>query len=261
MNAMTLITRDRLPNGKAGQCCASTEVQTEMAISAAADFLRQLDSEIHAHPFLTDPFMKRMSTPGAISREQARRFAVLYYPHIFRTRLYQANTLGISPDESIQFVLAEILYDEYGNGDKSRSHPAIYRKFMRALEVPQSEYSIEPRFPELVQYIDAMMHLTQSGDWLAAAAAVGIASEWPIPKYYGDLLIGLRSVPGIAEDDLELFTSHIGIDEHHSAMMHEALAPYAESANEQLRIRAGVAANLDARRVMLQGLNRLVFAS
>ena len=231
-----------------------------MAIPAAADFMRQLDSEIHAHPFLTDPFMQRMSTVGAISRDQARRFAVLYYPHIFRTRLYQANTLGISPDENIQFVLAEILYDEYGNGDKSRTHPAVYRKFMRALDVPDADYNIEPRFPELVQYIDTMMELTQRGDWLAAAAAVGIASEWPIPKYYGDLLTGLRSVPGIVEDDLELFTSHIGIDEHHSQMMHEALAPYAQTAEGQRRLRAGVAANLDARRVMMQGLHRLVFA-
>src|SRR5438105_2899925 len=83
------------------------------------EFLRDLDREIHAHPFLTDPLMRRMSKPGGITRDQARRFAVLYYPHIFRTRLYQANALGISPDENVQYVLAEIIHDEYGNGDAS----------------------------------------------------------------------------------------------------------------------------------------------
>ena len=230
-----------------------------MVTDAAAEFMRQLNIEIHAHPFLTDPFLKRMSTPGAISREQARRFAVLYYPHIFRTRLYQANALGIAADENVQYVLAEILHDEYGNGDKARTHPAVYRKFMRALKVDAADYSIAPRFTELSLYIDAMMRLTQGSDWLAAAAAVGIASEWPIPQYYGDLLKGLRSIPGIVEDDLELFTSHIGIDEHHSKMMYDALAPYAGSPEGQARIRAGVKTNLDARRVMMQGLGRLVF--
>jgi pyrroloquinoline-quinone synthase len=227
--------------------------------AAATDFMSELDAEIHAHPVLSDRFVQRISTPGGVTREQARRFALLYYPHIFRTRLYQANALGISPDERVQAVVADILYDEYGNGDISRTHPAVYRKFLKATGVPESEWSIEPRFPELVMYIESMMRLTQTGDWLAAAAAVGIASEWPIPRLYGDFLKGLRTIPGVKEDDLELFISHIGIDEHHSKLMREALRPYAEAKDGQARIRAGVKANLDARRIMMQGLHREVF--
>lgn len=230
-----------------------------MTTSTATDFMAELAQEIDAHPVLTDPFVKRLSAAGKVTRDEARRFAVLYYPHIFRTRLYQANALGIAPDEKLQYVLAEILHDEYGNGDISRTHPAVYRKFLKATNVPESEWSIEPKFPELVLYIDTMMRLTQSSDWLAAAAAVGIASEWPIPRLYGDFLKGLRTVPGIVEDDLELFVSHIGIDEHHSQMMRDVLAPYAETADGRARIRAGVKTNLDARRVMMQGLFREVF--
>jgi len=225
----------------------------------AMAFMAELEKEILAHPFLSDPFVKRVSTPGAISRAEARTFAVLYYPHIFRTRLYQANALGISPDERVQFVLADILYDEYGNGDFSRTHPGVYRKFLHALDVPENEYANAPIFPELAMYIDSMMRLTQTGDWLEAAAAVGVASEWPIPSLYGSFLKGLRTVPGIKEADLELFTSHIGIDEHHSAIMREALTPYAASEDGQARIRRGVKVNLDARRVMMAGLYREVF--
>jgi pyrroloquinoline-quinone synthase len=222
-------------------------------------FMHDLNVEIHAHPFLTDPFVKRISTPGGVSRTQARRFAINYYSHIFRTRLYQANALGISPDEDIQFVLAQIIADEYGNGDRTRTHPGVYRKFLKAMDVPEREWTLEPRFPELVLYVETMIRLTQTGDWLAAAAAVGIASEWPIPKLYADFLVGLRTVPGLKEDDLELFVSHIGIDEHHSEMMRNALLPYAELEDGQERIRAGVKANLDARRIMMQGLYREVF--
>jgi pyrroloquinoline-quinone synthase len=225
----------------------------------AESFMETLNKEIHAHPFLSDPFVRRLSTPGGVSTEQARRFALLYYPHIFRTRLYQANALGICLDENIQWVLADILHDEYGEGDKTRTHPAVYRKFLHALHVPADVIANPPVFPELAMYIDTMMRLTQGGDWLAAAAAVGVASEWPIPELYGAFLKGLRTVPGLNEDNLELFSSHIGIDEHHSAMMRGALLPYAGSADGQARIRDGVRINLDARRVMMAGLHREVF--
>jgi len=231
-----------------------------MADNAQATiFMNTLNDEIHAHPFLNDPFVLRVSTPRAVSRVEARRFALLYYPHIFRTRLYQACALGISPDERVQFVLADILHDEYGNGDFSRTHPGVYRKFLTALDVKESEYANAPIFPELSLYIDAMMRLCQSGDWLEAAAAVGIASEWPIPSLYSAFLKGLRTVPGIQEVDLELFSSHIGIDAHHSELMREALMPYANTPDGQARIRRGVKTNLDARRIMMAGLYREVF--
>src|SRR5258706_775776 len=100
-----------------------------------AKFLTDLNEEILRHPFLTGLFVRRISTPGGVSRAQAGKFALLYYPHIFRTRLYQANALGISPDENIQFCLADILYDEYGNGDKSKTHPGVYRRLLTALEI------------------------------------------------------------------------------------------------------------------------------
>jgi pyrroloquinoline-quinone synthase len=220
-----------------------------------------LNVEIHAHPFFSDPFVQRISTPGGVSRAQGRRFALLYYPHIFRTRLYQASTLGICPDETVQYVLADIVYDEYGEGDIAKTHPAVYRRFLHALDVPAAEYANAPIFPELQMYIDSMMRLSQGGPWLAAAAAVGIASEWPIPELYGRFLKGLRTIPGVQEKDLELFSSHIGIDEHHSKMMRDALMPYAATAEGQQQIRAGVKANLDARRVMMSGLCREVFGS
>ena len=104
-----------------------------------------------------------------------------------------------------------------------------------------------------------MTRLTQSGDWLAAAAAVGIASEWPIPYLYTEFLKGLRTVPGITEADLELFSSHVDLDEAHSAMMREALSHHAGTEAGQARIREGVRLNLDARLVFHRGLQRVVF--
>jgi len=223
-------------------------------------FMTELEREVLAHPVLHDPCVTRIAGLDVFPLEQAKRFGLAYYPHILRTRLYQANALGLAEDEGVQFALSGILHDEYGNGDPARTHMAVYRKFLRAVGASEAEIAAGGVvIEELRLYIDAMMAYTRSGDWLAAAAAVGIAMEWPIPYLYGEFLKGLRRIPGITEDDLELFVSHVGLDIEHSAQMKEALLPFAATAAGQARIRAGVMYNMDARRVFMRGLRREVF--
>lgn len=220
--------------------------------------MQRLEAEILEHPCLHNPFLQKLAA-APMSREAGQRFALAYYPHIMRTRLYQANALGIAADERVQYVLAMILYDEYGNGNLDATHPEVYRRFMRATGLSEDDIQRAPIIPELELYISHMMRVSQTGDWLAAAASVGIAMEWPIPTLYEKFLLGLRTIPDIQEDDLELFTGHIVLDEDHSQMMHDALLPYAETADGQARIREGVRLNLDARDVLHHGLNRFVF--
>lgn len=221
-------------------------------------FLQELQERVNSHPFLRHPFLQRF-VAQPLTFAQARTFALLYYPHILRTRLYQANTLGITPDERIQAVFADILYDEYGNGDPSKSHMEVYRKLLRALDISAAEMANPPIIPEMQGYIDTMMRITQGADWLAAVGVAGIAGEWPIPPYYRILLNGLRTVPGITDDALELFIGHIDLDIEHSRMIEEAIMPYLESREGQASLWRGIELNLNARLVQLNGLQREVF--
>jgi pyrroloquinoline quinone (PQQ) biosynthesis protein C len=134
----------------------------------------------------------------------------------------------LAEDERVQAALASILADEYGHGEASRTHMQMYRHFLRGVGVPEDEIAQGGLiFPELRLYIDAVMRLTTQGDWLEAAAATGIA---------------------------------IVVDVEHTRLMKEALRPYAETSEGQVRLLAGTRYNLDARWVMMQGLERLVFA-
>ncbi|MCX7945395.1 MAG: iron-containing redox enzyme family protein [Hydrogenophilus sp.] len=221
-----------------------------------------LEAEILRHPVFNEGFTRRLATLSHFPIEAAQRFALAYYPHILRTRRYQANALGLAEDEQIQFALAQILADEYGNGNEARTHMAMYRRFMRGVGVAEELIAAGGTlFPELRLYIDAMMAFTRTGDWLAAAAAVGIAMEWPIPHMYTEFLKGLRKIPGITDEALELFTEHVVLDIGHSRLMRDVLLPYAETPENQVRIRAGVFYNLEARWVMMQGLERVVFGT
>ncbi|UJS23467.1 TenA family transcriptional regulator [Thiothrix winogradskyi] len=223
-------------------------------------FLQELKERVNAHPFLRHPFLQQFSTQP-LTFAQARTFALLYYPHILRTRLYQANALGVTPDERIQAVLADILYDEYGNGDPSKSHMEVYRKLLRAVDCSPEEITNPPITPEQQGYIDTMMRITQGTDWLAAVGVAGIAGEWPIPPYYRLLLTGLRTVPGLDDDALELFIGHIDLDIEHSRMIEEAIMPHLETRAGQDSLWRGINLNLNARIVQLNGLQREVFGA
>jgi len=226
----------------------------------AKEFMSKAKDSLLQHELFSDPFIQTFSTIERFELVPARKFAELYYPHILRTRLYQANALGICPDENIQFVLSDILHDEYGLGEIEHSHMQQYRNFMLALGLsikPASEYTL---LPELQLYISTMEQLTRNGDWLEAVAAVGVASEWPIPKYYSLLLEGLRNIPGIEEQYLELFSGHVELDVEHSRLIEQALLPYLNDEQNQARFTRGIEINMNARRILHQGLYREIFA-
>jgi len=224
------------------------------------EFLKQEKNKLLHHSFFSDEFITTISSLDTFSRAKAKTFARLYYPHILRTRLYQANTLGITPDENIQFVLSEILHDEYGLGKIEFSHMEQYRKFMYALEFDRKEIDKQEIIPELQLYINTMMRLTQSENWLTAVAAVGVASEHTIPKYYKLLLKGLKKIPEINDSALELFIGHIELDLEHSQLIEDALLPYLDSKQNQERFSKGLEINMNARQVFHTGLYREVFS-
>lgn len=224
------------------------------------EFLNIEKDRLLNHPLFSDELINTISSLDVFELDKAKKFALLYYPHILRTRLYQANTLGITPDENIQFVLSEIIHDEYGSGRLEDSHMQLYRRFMFGLGIQQADTNKQEIIPELQEYISTMVQLTQGNDWLAAVAAVGVASEHPIPKYYTLLLNGFRKIPGINEDDLELFVGHIELDIEHSEQIENAILPYLDDPNNQSSFSRGIDISMDARRKFHIGLYREVFA-
>jgi pyrroloquinoline-quinone synthase len=70
---------------------------------------------------------------------------------------------------------------------------------------------------------------------------------------------GLKRSAGLADEALEIFTSHVTMDVEHARIMMEAVGPYAGDAAGQSRVREGAMRSLDARAVMLDGLYKAVF--
>ena len=88
--------------------------------------------------------------------------------------------------------------------------------------------------------------------------AVGPGHEWAIPTMFAYLVDGLRKA-GLGEEPLEYFTLHVAQDLEHGRLLRAALARYADSPENQARIREGAQASLDARARFWDGLHRAVF--
>ncbi len=223
------------------------------------EFLGRLKREVIGHPALVHPFLERFGD-GDTSPEGVREFAIQYYRHVRVSRLYLAALISnCRDDEPLQLALAEILFDEYGHLNPDETHPALYRRFLRALEITEEEWE-EPRtLPEIELYITTHYDLCRNPDFRLGLGALGPASEWPVPPIYVRLSEGLKKAAGLPDEALEIFTSHVTMDVTHARIMMDAIAPYAEDEEGQRKVWEGAMRSLDARSVMLDGLYRAVY--
>lgn len=223
------------------------------------EFLEGLKRAVIGHPALAHPFLERFAG-GDADEQGIRVFAVQYYRHVRVSRLYLAALIsGCREDEGLQLALAEILMDEYGGLNPAETHPALYRRFLRALGLSEEEWE-EPRtLPEIEAYICVHYELCRNPDVRYGLGAMGPASEWPVPPIYARLSDGLRKAAGLSDEDLEIFISHVTMDVEHARIMMDATEPYVRDEDGQRKVREGAMRSLDARGVMLDGLYRAVY--
>ncbi len=218
----------------------------------AGAFLEGLERRVLAHPVLGHSLWAEIER-GSCDRESLRTFSVHYYHHVLRTRLYAAAALACCPDEEIQAALASILWDEYGRGDAMRTHPAQFRKVLRALRVDVAAADRAPRLPELEDYSRLHFGLCAPATFWNALGAVGLAMEWPIPPLYERLVRGYRAV-GLADEDLEFFLEHIPTDEHHAARIVSSIRRYLDDPRVRAALTEGALASLDARERLIDAI-------
>jgi pyrroloquinoline-quinone synthase len=221
---------------------------------SAAAFLARLEQLVLGHSVLRHPLWAELER-GACDRVALRTFTVHYYHHVLRTRLYDAAALACCPDEEIQAALASILWDEYGRGDPERTHPAQFRKLLRALDIDVAAAERTPRLPELEEYSRLHFGLCKPVTFWIAMGAVGFAMEWPIPQLYERLVRGYR-IAGLSDDDLEFFLEHIPTDQDHAARIISSLSRHLGDPQVQADLAEGALASLDARQRLIDAIAR-----
>lgn len=221
----------------------------------SSSFLDRLKSLVLGHPVLEHRIWSALEH-GPFDRNALCTFTVYYYHHVLRTRLYGAAALACCPAEAIQAALASILWDEYGAGDVTRSHPEQFRRVLRALGIDVAEAERHPRLPELEEYSRLHFGLCTPDTFWKAMGAVGFAMEWPIPHLYRPLVRAYRRIAGLSEGDLEFYLEHIPTDENHASLIISSVLPFLNKQSVQDQILEGALRSMDARGRLVEAIYR-----
>lgn len=223
-----------------------------------SDVLSQIRSSYEHHPGFRHWFWDWFAEAD-LDQELVNEFALAYYQHVLRFRLYVAGALTIAPSESLQVAFAEILADEYGvhlaNHPPADSHPEMFRSFMRSLGLSESEWEARTPLNGIAHFFDVHFALFRGGLVSEGLGAVIFGMESTTPHRHGRVLQGLENYQAAHPDttiDATFFSSHVSIDEHHSDLLYRNAMPWMLRDPEGFA--RGARYSFDAREVFLDDL-------
>ncbi len=235
-----------------------------MAVSAS-DFVDKLQEDCLNHKALNHSYLKRFENKE-LNKDHVKLFAEQYYCFSRHFARYLAALVAITPDEGARAPLIKNLGEEYGarqeenqDMDAERTHPAIFRAFLRSVGIdtsPEALAAIKP-LPETKLFVDKYLNI-RFLNYIEAFGALGPGTEYIVPQMYTLVREGCRGA-GLPEDDVLFFSAHIELDVEHAEGIKDSLLPFAQTEDHQEIMRFGAMDFLDARVVLWDGLERASF--
>lgn len=222
------------------------------------EFVRQLRQEVEAHQAVTHPFLRRFAA-GGLTRWQIWGYASQHYYLVGFFTAYLEAIASRTPDGEVRRLVRDILEDEYMRPRRfEQSHPALYRRFLRAVGFREREWDEVPLLPTTRAFVTTHLDMTLRS-WLEALGAVGPGHEWAIPLMFPHLVQGIERSVQIDPEALEYFRLHIDLDVEHGKILEQCLVRWGETAEGQAAIRRGARRSLEARAAFWRGLEEQLF--
>jgi pyrroloquinoline-quinone synthase len=209
-------------------------------------FVRALWAEVERHPAVAHPFLRRFAE-GGLARWQIWGYASQHYQLVGTFTAYLEAIAGRTPDPEVRRLLRDILDDEYMRPQAfERSHPALYRRFMRAVGFEEGAWDRVPVLPVTRGFIATHLDMTFRS-WVEALGAVGPGHEWAIPRMFPYLVRGIERSVAVPSETLEYFRLHIDLDVEHGRALEAALLRWATTDADLAELRRGARRSLAAR--------------
>lgn len=222
------------------------------------EFLPRLRQAVQAHLAVNHPFLLRFAE-GKLTRWQIWGYASQHYHLVCFFTAYLEAIAGRTPDSDVARLVRAILADEYARPHAyERSHPALYRRFMRAVGFAEGEWDRVPLLPATRAFVTTHLDMTLRS-WLEALGAVGPGHEWAIPLMFPHLVQGIERSLSIDPGALEYFHLHIDLDIEHGNLLEESLRRWAIQEEHREEIRRGARCSLDARAAFWGALGEQLF--
>ncbi len=223
-----------------------------------SEFARELRETVETHPAVTHPFLTRFAA-GELTRWQIWGYASQHYHLVGFFPAYLEAIADRTPDAEVRRLLREILEDEYMRPESfERSHPALYRRFLRAVGFGEGDWDRVPLLPATQAFVQIHLDMTWRS-WVEALGAVGPGHEWAIPLMFPYLMQGIERSLQVPPAALEYFQLHIHLDVEHGKLLQESLLRWATTEENQENIRRGARRSLEARAAFWSALGEQLF--
>jgi pyrroloquinoline quinone (PQQ) biosynthesis protein C len=229
------------------------------------------------HPAVDHPFLRRFAA-GDFSRRRLHAYAINHFPLVEHFTKYLEYLLPLLPtrtaeDWRLKSLVAENLYQEYGEAVLGEDHPRLFVRFARSVGIEET-LGLSPsasdeetaaamlahpwRLPAPAAFIARHDEMCR-GDFLLGLGAIGPGHEWAIPTMFRSFVAGLArygAAHGVTPDD-RYYTTHIDVDVEHGAMLRELLVHHGATPTARARLQAGARLSLDLRAELWSAVDAL----
>jgi pyrroloquinoline-quinone synthase len=209
------------------------------------------------HPLWNHTFLGKCRAKQ-LTLSEVRCLAVGMYQFCREFNRILAGIMSCCPEPSAQLIILENLYDEMGEGDPKRSHPALFRPFTRELGIDDETLETLPTEPETQGLIETYLSLPHRYGYLAALGAVCFASEGIVNALYAQLQNGIMGAAPFSKESLVFFDLHIDLDGDRAAKLEAIVAPRMQTAEDAKRVQRAIGAAMNARVRFFDGLERQI---
>ena len=207
------------------------------------------------HALWEHPFVVRCRD-SVLEVSEVAALAIQMYKFSREFNVILARALAACPEEAARVVIAENLWEELGEGNSEATHPALFRRFTRALGITDHALEEARMEPETKQLIATYCELPDRHGYVAAIAAICYASEGIVRTLYTQLERGIRATVNVRDEDLVFFDLHIRVDDGHAAHLERLIRPRLGTMDDATQIERAIRIALDARCRFFDGVVR-----
>ena len=194
--------------------CPSREEVTNLVRRA------EIDEVILGYSIPKSEAILRFSRGEGQRDDTARALAREFYPFSEEFPLFLAATISHVRDEHSRLLLVSNLYEEHGNLDVERVHPALFRRFMRGVGVPTGEVGADRSSPGTVA-AHMLTEICRAGPVHRALAAIYVL-ELLFGPTCEVIMKGLQHLH-LDPEAVDYWMVHSEAEEHHAEQLRTAL--------------------------------------
>lgn len=216
-------------------------LDNQIAVSEAELFVDELCDYANNHPAVNHPYLDALvmgNLPNTLAALQDFAYQYAFYSHHFTE--YLMAIIGRLDSQSHINTLKHNLSEEQGQCGDGVSHRELFIRFQNGLGV-NSDYKDKAKPCDAVlAWQFCFSELCQSESAAVGVGAIGIATEYIMPKIYEKILASVQQYSSLTKEEYIFLPLHCEADEEHGETLRAIAVDLAEHESNRGLLKHGV---------------------